>query len=108
MDTDQSRNESDSPVDRLDATAGLAILPLTIGIVITLGLTIYPLAVANAEGKADHLAATLALWAMSAGFVRGVGFVPRNHGLRLVFSTSACVLALALSIAAVARHWIVQ
>ena len=88
--------------------AGLAILPLTIGIVITLGLTIYPLAMANAEGKADHLAATLALWAMSAGFVRGVGFVPRNHGLRLVFSTSACVLALALSIAAVARHWIVQ
>ena len=90
-----------------EASPGLAFLPLTIAIVITLVLTIYPLALSKADGKADHLAATLLFWAMSAGFVRGVGFVPKNRMLRLFLSTAACVLMLVFSIALVARRALV-
>ena len=40
--------------------------------------TLYPLLMADARGKADHgLAARLSM-AMRAGFIRGVGFVPRH------------------------------
>jgi len=108
MGPEDSNNQSGPPVDPREAAPGLAILPLSIAIVIALGLTIYPLILSNRAGKADHLAAMLALWAMSAGFIRGVGFVPRSRGLRLAFSTSACLLALALSISVVARHWMGQ
>ena len=37
-------------------------------------------------------------WAMSAGFVRGVGFVPRHVAWRLLFSSLACLLGLALAV----------
>ena len=57
-------------------------------------------------GKADHAAATLALWSMSAGYIRGVGFVPRNRLLRVLFSTAACLVCLALSTTLIAQHWI--
>ena len=87
-----------------EAAPGLAFLPLMIAIVITLVLTIYPLVLSKADGKADHLAATLLFWAMSAGFVRGVGFVPKHRVLRLLLSTTACVLLFVLSVALVARH----
>lgn len=90
-----------------DTVPGLAFLPLTIAIVITLVLTIYPLVLSKADGKADHLAATLLFWAMSAGFVRGVGFVPKNRLLRLLLSSAACILMLALAVALVARRSLV-
>jgi hypothetical protein len=41
-----------------------------------------------------------AAWAMSAGFVRGVGFVPRAAAWRWLFSAWACALALVLAGAA--------
>lgn len=90
-----------------EAAPGLALLPLTIAIVITLVLTLYPLALSKADGKADHLAATLLFWAMSAGFVRGVGFVPKHRVLRPLLSSAACVLLFILSVALVARHALV-
>ena len=37
---------------------------------------------------------------------RGVGFVPRNRLLRVLFSTAACLVCLALSITMIAQHWI--
>ncbi len=33
---------------------------------------------ARPDGRADHIVAMLAFWAMGAGFVRGVGFIPRH------------------------------
>ena len=85
---------------------GVSLLPLIIAIALTLLLTIYPPILTTPAGKADHAAATLALWSMSAGFIRGVGFVPRNHLLRIVFSTAACLVCLALSATLIAQHWI--
>lgn len=86
---------------------GVSLLPLIIAIALTLLLTIYPPILTTPAGKADHTAATLALWAMSAGFVRGVGFVPHHRVLRVLFSTAACLVCLALATAMIARDWIV-
>lgn len=63
------------------------------------GGTIYPLVMANAAGRADHALAALLFWAMSAGFVRGVGFVPHAVVLRWLFSGWACLAALAMAVA---------
>ena len=40
-------------------------------------------------------------------WVLGVGFVPRQRGLRLIFSTGACLLTLAASVALIARHGLI-
>ena len=70
------------------------LLSLAVGLVIMVGGTVYPLVMANAAGRADHGLAMLLFWAMSAGFIRGVGFVPRAMVWRWLFSGWACALAL--------------
>ncbi len=102
------RNARLDPTDSASEAVGLALLPLTLAIAIMLVFTIYPLILSKADGKADHLAATLLLWAMSAGFVRGVGFVPKHRALKLLFSTSACLLTFVLAGAVVTRRWLLQ
>jgi predicted membrane protein len=72
---------------------------LTVGLFIMVGGTVYPLLMANAAGRADHALALLLFWAMSAGFIRGVGFVPRAVVWRWLFSGWACALALGLVVA---------
>lgn len=68
---------------------------LTAGLVLMLTGTAYPLVFARADGRADHGLALLLFWAMSAGFVRGVGFIPRHRAWRLLLSGWACLAALA-------------
>lgn len=75
---------------------------LAVGLAIMVGGTVYPLMMAKASGRADHGLALLLFWAMSAGFVRGVGFVPRSRVWRWSFSGWACAAALA---GAAAARW---
>lgn len=70
---------------------------LAAGLALMLAGTAYPLVFARADGRADHGLAMLLFWAMSAGFVRGVGFIPRHRAWRLLFSGWACLAALALA-----------
>lgn len=84
-------------------TPQIALLPLLIAIAITVALTVYPLVLARA-GKPDHMVAMLAFWAMSAGYVRGVGFVPRHPLLKMAFSTYACLGTLVAAII-LSRPW---
>lgn len=70
---------------------------LLTGLALMLIGTAYPLVFARDNGHADHGLAALLFWAMSAGFVRGVGFVPRHRLWRLLFSGSACLTALTLA-----------
>jgi predicted membrane protein len=72
---------------------------LSVGLFIALGGSVYPFAFAHADGTANHWLAMLAFWAMSAGLVHGVGFMPRNRVARSLFSGWACLLALALAVA---------
>jgi predicted membrane protein len=75
---------------------------LAAGVVLMLAGTVYPLVFARADGRADHGLALLLFWAMSAGFVRGVGFIPRHWAWRLLFSGWACLAALAVAATGVA------
>ncbi len=70
---------------------------LLVALAIMVGGTIYPPLMADAAGKPDHGLAMLLFWAMSAGFIRGVGFVPRAAFWRWLFSGWACTVALLLA-----------
>ncbi len=75
-------------------SAGVALLPLLIGILIMLAITAYPPLVQRTDGRTDHLALMMLCWAMAAGFTRGVGLVPRNALLRTLLAGSTSLLAL--------------
>lgn len=77
--------------------ANIHLPGLLVAVVIMLVGSIYPLLFAAADGKADHGLAMALFWAMSAGFVRGVGFVPGMWAWRLLFSGWSCVAALLLA-----------
>ncbi len=77
------------------AAPSMHLPSLAVGLAIMVGGTVYPLMMANALGRAEHGLATLLFWAMSAGFVRGVGFIPRTRIWRWLFSGWACAAALA-------------
>lgn len=76
---------------------GLHWPSLLAGIVLMLAGTAYPLLFARPDGHADHGLAMLLFWAMSAGFVRGVGFIPAHRVWRVLFSGWACLGALGLA-----------
>jgi len=73
----------------------VAWLPLLIALGITVVVSIYPQA-ATVDGHADHPALMALFWSMTAGFVRGVGFVPVNPVGRWLCSATACYVGLAL------------
>jgi predicted membrane protein len=59
----------------------------SLGAAITLMLliTLLPRGLTSADGSAiSHGLLSLIMWGMSAGFVYGIGFVPRNRVLRVV------------------------
>lgn len=69
---------------------------LAAGLIVMAVGTVYPYIVTNSAGHVGHGLAMLLFWAMSAGLVRGVGFVPHHKVWRVLFSGWACALALAL------------
>ena len=77
---------------------------LAVALVIMVAGTLYPPLMADAAGKADHNLAMALFWAMSAGFVRGVGFVPRLWVWRAIFSGWACAAALLLAAVRKLQH----
>jgi predicted membrane protein len=77
---------------------------LAVALVIMVAGTLYPPLMADAAGKADHNLAMALFWAMSAGFVRGVGFVPRLWVWRALFSGWSCAAALLLAAVLKLQH----
>lgn len=77
--------------------AGIAWLPLLLAITLTLALTVSPRLLAHADGSANHAAAVSAMFAISAGFVRGVGFIPLHPLPRWLLSTPACLLGIVIA-----------
>lgn len=86
------------PADRVRGP-GIAPLALAGGLGLMLLITAYPRVLATPDGRADHLAATLACWAMAAGLTRGVGYVPVHAVPRWLLGGAACALALGLAVA---------
>lgn len=60
---------------------------------LVLGLTIYPRILIAEDGKAMRDVLWLLMWAMSAGLVRGVGYIPKIKPLRWFLSAPAAYLA---------------
>lgn len=83
---------------KAEEPTSIALLPLSIAMIIGLGISIFPQPLINASGQANHAAASILLWAMSAGFVRGVGYIPKHRIWRWLFSGWACALGLVVSI----------
>ncbi len=77
--------------------AAIHLPSLLVALTIMLGGTIYPFLMMRADGTAHHSLALTLFWAMSAGMVRGVGFVPRAWAWRLLFSGWSCIAALAVA-----------
>lgn len=61
------------------------LLSLALAIALAALILIYPRAIAASLGEVRHGLLTLLLWGMVAGFVHGVGFVPRLWPWRLTF-----------------------
>jgi predicted membrane protein len=63
---------------------------LVTAIALMLLVTLFPRALTTADGSPiGHGVLMLIMWGMSAGFVHGVGFVPRNRLLRLLLGAAA-------------------
>lgn len=86
------------------APAGVHLPSLSVGLLIMVAGTLYPPLMADAVGRADHGLAMALLWAMSAGFVRGVGFRPQRWIWRLLFSGWSCTSALAFAVVLKLQH----
>ncbi|MCB1537403.1 MAG: hypothetical protein H6865_08510 [Rhodospirillales bacterium] len=56
-------------------------------------MSIYPRPLIGPDGRADHGTLMLLIWAMIAGLVRGVGFIPRNRVLHVLLSAPAAYAA---------------
>jgi predicted membrane protein len=64
---------------------------------IMVGGSVYPFMFAGQEGGVDHKFVTAIFWAMSAGLVNGVGFIPRFWLWRWIFSGWACLASLLMA-----------
>jgi len=87
-----------SKVPAAEAPPRMYLPGLAAALIIMVGGMLYPPLMADAAGHADHRLAMALFWAMSAGFVRGVGFVPRHAVWRLMFSGWACAAGLAAAL----------
>ena len=79
------------------APTAIHLPSLLVALTIMLAGSIYPLLLARTNGSVDHSFLLAMLWAMSAGLVRGVGFVPRALGWRLLFSGGSCFAGLLMA-----------
>jgi len=86
-----------APTAPAPAMPGLHWPSLLVGVGLMVVLTVYPPLLTTASGQANHTLASVLLYAMCAGLVRGVGFVPRWWGWRWLFSGRACTAALLLA-----------
>lgn len=68
-------------------------------------VTLAPRALTAADGSPiGHGILTLIMWGMSAGFVHGVGFVPRHAVLRIALGPYVAWPLMALGLSFFARH----
>ena len=62
-------------------------------------VTVLPRGLADPDGSPiDHGLLALIMWGMSAGFVHGIGFVPRNNVLRILLGPVAAWLGMGVGL----------
>lgn len=81
-------------------------LSLVAAVVLMLLVTLMPRALTTEDGSPiGHGILALIMWGLSAGFVHGVGFVPRNAALRLALGPLAAWPLMALGLFFFVRHF---
>lgn len=93
------QKKMNEPEKEENKQADINLLLLLTGIFIMLTGSIYPMIFADKNGQASHSIATALFWSMSAGLVRGVGFVPKNRFIKWLFSGYACMSGILFALA---------
>jgi predicted membrane protein len=82
-------------------------ITLVVAFVLMLLITIYPRALATESGgPISHGILMLIMWGLSAGFVYGVGFIPRNRLLRVALGPWLAWAGFALGLAYYLRFFL--
>ncbi len=68
-------------------------------------MTVYPRGLTHDGVAIDHGLLTLVMWGLSAGFVHGVGFVPRHRLPRILLGPIVAWLLMGLGIAFFIVHF---
>lgn len=76
----------------LNKPAKMHLPCLLLGITCMLLGSFVPTVFADGQGQPDHTIATLIFWSMSAGFIRGLGFIPKRKFFRWIFGGWAALL----------------
>ncbi len=80
---------------------------LLAAIALMLLVTLMPRALTVEDGSpVNHGALMLIMWGMSAGFVHGVGFVPRNGVLRILLGPMVAWLLMAVGFGFFIRYFL--
>ena len=74
-------------------------LSLTSALALMILVTLLPRGLATADGSPiNHGVLSLIMWGMSAGFVHGIGFIPRHPVLRVVLGPVIAWLLMSVGI----------
>lgn len=76
---------------------GMAWVPLYAALLVLVVMTFFPGITTDASGRSDPAATLLLLWTMSAGFIRGLGLIPRRRLPRWLLSAQASLVSLAMA-----------
>lgn len=68
-------------------------------------VTLFPRGLTAADGgPISHGVLMLVMWGMAAGFVHGVGFIPRNRMLRVLLGPVVAWLGMGVALAIYVQH----
>ena len=82
----------------------LRLLSLALAIALSTLVLVYPKAVASSVSDVRHGLLSMMMWGIAAGFVHGVGFVPRLLVWRVVFHPITGWLLMAMGIVWLLSH----
>ena len=70
-------------------------------------VTVFPRGLTTADGSPiSHGVLAFIMWGMSAGFVHGVGFIPRNNALRLLLGPVIAWLLMGVGLVFYVRYFL--
>jgi cyd operon protein YbgE len=94
-------------MNRLLDSGWARALSLTSALALMILVTLFPRGLTAADGSPiSHGALLLIMWGMSAGFVHGVGFVPRHRVLRALLGPFAAWLWMGVGLVFYIRYFL--
>lgn len=82
----------------------MRLASLLLAIALTCAITVYPNGFLDHAGAVNYGWATLLMWGIAAGFVHGVGFVPRGRLWRLLLGPWTALPLMAAGVTLLMRN----